>query len=78
MTTIVITRETGTHKPLDGGSNPAAASFTFKVPQRDQGITRNPQAYPHVNSEQGIPYRFNFHSYSCIQQAYRSIIIVIS
>ena len=45
--------EQGTHKPRVGGSNPSAATLTHKLPPQDQGITQIPQAYPHVNSNQG-------------------------
>jgi len=41
-------------KPLVAGSNPAAATNKHKSPLTDQGITQIPQAYPHINSEQGL------------------------
>jgi hypothetical protein len=46
--------EQRTHKPLVAGSNPAAATNKHKSSLTDQGITQIPQAYPHVNSKQGI------------------------
>ena len=44
----------GTTKPLVAGSNPAAATNKHKSSLIDQGITQIPQAYPHVNSKQGL------------------------
>ena len=47
--------EQGTHKPQVTGSSPVAATTTSRKPLREQGLVHNPQAYLHINPEQGIP-----------------------
>jgi len=39
---ITLTKETGTHKPLVAGSNPAAATIKYKSASIEQGAYQNP------------------------------------
>jgi len=50
-----VLSETGTHKPQVTGSSPVAATNTSRKPLKEQGLVHNPQAYSHINPEQGIP-----------------------
>ena len=42
------------HKPLVAGSNPAAATITFRASAKDQGIQSTHQSYPATTIDQGI------------------------
>ena len=50
----ILKKGAGTHKPLVGGSNPPATTITLRSSSTDQGNTRNPKAYSHTSSDQGI------------------------
>ena len=54
MATLILSKNTGTHKPLVASSILAAATTTLKTPHKEQGTTQNPQTYLRTSTEQGI------------------------